>query len=125
MNNPTSEAFAYIERQYRDVKGQIELQRYVVKQLQIIEADASEAEASLSRLLEDEAPKVRILDYLRRWPSRNLEETPDQRRGRNDKKGNIRNGVSTDAAGRADPSCPICAESDRHPSLPRNDATCH
>jgi hypothetical protein len=74
MNNPTSEAFGYIERQYRDVKGQIELQRHVVMQLHIIEADASEAEASLSRLLEDEASKVRILDYLRRWPARNLEE---------------------------------------------------
>jgi hypothetical protein len=76
MNNPTSEGFAYIERQYRDVKGQIELQRNVVRQLHIVEADASEAEASLNKLLEDEASKMRILDYLRRW-LRNLEETLD------------------------------------------------
>jgi hypothetical protein len=67
MSNQTSEGFAYIERQYRDVKGRIELQRRVVEQLHIIEADASQAEASLNALMDDEASKLRILDYLRRW----------------------------------------------------------
>jgi hypothetical protein len=33
MSNQTSEGFAYIERQYRDVKERIELQRRVVEQL--------------------------------------------------------------------------------------------
>jgi hypothetical protein len=67
MSNQTSEAFAYIEREYKDVKGRIELQRRVVEQLHMVEADASKAEASLDALLEDEASKLRILDYLRKW----------------------------------------------------------
>ena len=33
MSNQTSEAFAYIEREYKDVKGRVELQRRVVEQL--------------------------------------------------------------------------------------------
>ena len=44
MSNQTSEGFAYIERQYKDVKGRIELQRRVVEQLHMVEADAGEAE---------------------------------------------------------------------------------
>jgi hypothetical protein len=67
MNNQTSEAFAYIEREYKDVKGRIELQRRVVEQLHVVEADAGEAEASLNALLDDEKSKLRILDYLRKW----------------------------------------------------------
>jgi hypothetical protein len=67
MSNQTSEAFAYIEREYKDVKGRIELQRRVVEQLHMVEADASKAEASLNALLDDEASKLRILDYLRKW----------------------------------------------------------
>ena len=67
MNNQTSEAFAYIEREYKDVKGRIELQRRVVEQLHMVEADAGEAEASLNALLDDETSKLRILDYLRKW----------------------------------------------------------
>jgi hypothetical protein len=58
MSNQTSDGFAYIERQYKDVKGRIELQRRVVAQLHLIEADASEAEASLNALLDDEASKL-------------------------------------------------------------------
>ena len=77
MNNQMSEAFAYIEREYKDAKGRVELQRRVVEQLNIIEADASQAEASLNALLDNEASKLRILDYLRRWLGHKLEETPD------------------------------------------------
>ena len=75
MRNQTSEAFAYIEREYNDVKGRVELQRHVVAQLHMIEADPTEAEASLNALLDDEASKLRILDYLRKWLGDNLEET--------------------------------------------------
>jgi hypothetical protein len=71
MSDQTSEGFAYIERQYQDVKGRIELQRRVVEQLHIIEADASQAEASLNALLDDEASKLRIMDYLRKWRAGN------------------------------------------------------
>ena len=60
MGNQASEAFAYIEREYKDVKGRIELQRRVVEQLHIVDADASQAEASLNALSEDEASKLRI-----------------------------------------------------------------
>ncbi len=67
MNNQTSEAFVYIEREYKDVKGRIELQRRVVEQLHMVEADAGEAGASLNALLDDETSKLRILDYLRKW----------------------------------------------------------
>jgi len=76
VSNQTSEAFAYIEREYKDVKGRIELQRGVVEQLHMVEADAGEAEASLNALLDDEASKLRILDYLRKWLGDNLEEMP-------------------------------------------------
>jgi hypothetical protein len=55
MRNQTSEAFAYIERECNDVKGRVELQRRVVEQLHIVQADAGEAEASLNALLDDEA----------------------------------------------------------------------
>jgi hypothetical protein len=54
MSNQTSEAFAYIEQEYKDAKGRVELQRRVVEQVHMIEADASEAD-------------LRILDYLRKW----------------------------------------------------------
>jgi hypothetical protein len=69
MRNQTGAAFAYIEieREYKEAKDRGELQRRVVAQLHIVEADASEAEASLGALLDDEASKLRILDYLRRW----------------------------------------------------------
>jgi hypothetical protein len=33
MSNQTGEAVAYIEREYKDVKGRVELQRRVVEQL--------------------------------------------------------------------------------------------
>jgi hypothetical protein len=79
MSNQTSEAFAYIEREYKDIKGRIELQRRVVEQLNMAEADASEAEASLNALLDDEASKLRILDYLRKWLGDKLEEMPANR----------------------------------------------
>jgi hypothetical protein len=67
MRYQTSEALAYIEREYKDAKGRVELQRHVVAQLHMIEADPTEAEASLNALLADEASKLRILDYLRQW----------------------------------------------------------
>ena len=67
MSNQTSEAFAYIEQEYKDAKGRVELQRRVVEQVHMIEAHANEAEASLNALLDDEASKLRILDYLRKW----------------------------------------------------------
>ena len=79
MSNQTSEAFAYIEREYNDAKGRVELQRRVVEQVHMIEADASEAEASLNALLDDEASKLRILDYLRKWLGDKLEEMPADR----------------------------------------------
>ena len=67
MSNQTSDAFAYIEREYKDVKGRIELQRRVVERLHLAEANADQAEASLNTMLEDEASKLRILHYLRKW----------------------------------------------------------
>jgi hypothetical protein len=79
MSNQTSEAFAYIERKYKDVKGRVELQRRVVEQLHMVEADVGEAEASLNALLEDEASKLRILHYLRKWLGDKLEEMPANR----------------------------------------------
>jgi hypothetical protein len=79
MSNQTSEAFAYIAREYKDVKGRVELQRLVVEQLHTVEADAGEAEASLNALLDDEASKLRILDYLRKWLGDKLEEMPANR----------------------------------------------
>jgi hypothetical protein len=62
-----SEAFAYIEREYKDAKGRVELQRRVVEQLHMVDADAGEAEAALNALSDDEASKLRILEYLRKW----------------------------------------------------------
>ena len=79
MGNQTREALAYIGREYKDVKGRVELQRHVVAQLHMIEADPTEAEASLNALLDDEASKLRILDYLRKWLGDNLEEMPANR----------------------------------------------
>ena len=67
MSNQTSEAFAYIEREHKNAKSRVELQRDVVAQLHMVEADAGEAEAALNALLDDETSKLRILDYLRRW----------------------------------------------------------
>jgi hypothetical protein len=75
MGNQTREALAYIGREYKDAKGRVELQRHVVAQQHMIEADPTEAEASLNALLDDEASKLRILDYLRKWLGDNLEET--------------------------------------------------
>jgi hypothetical protein len=75
MGNQTHQALAYIDREYKDAKGRVELQRHVVAQLHMIEADPTEAEASLNALLDDEASKLRILDYLRKWLGDNLEET--------------------------------------------------
>ena len=74
MTNQTSEAFAYIEREYNDAKGRVELQRRVVEKLHVVEADAAEAEASLNALLDDEASKLLILDYLRKWLGDKMEE---------------------------------------------------
>ena len=74
MNNQTSEAFAYIEREYNDVKGRVEVQRSVVEQLHMVEADAGEAEAALNALLDDEASKLSIMDYLRQWLGDKLQE---------------------------------------------------
>ena len=79
MSNQTSEAFAYIEREYKDIKGRVELQRRVVEQLHMVEADAGEAEASLNAWLDDEASKLSILDYLRKWLGDKLEEMPPNR----------------------------------------------
>jgi hypothetical protein len=62
-----SEAFAYIEREYKDAKGRVELQRRVVEQLHMVDAEAGEAEAALNALSDDEASKLRILEYLRKW----------------------------------------------------------
>ena len=39
MGNQTREALAYIGREYKDVKGRVELQRHVVAQLHMIEAN--------------------------------------------------------------------------------------
>jgi hypothetical protein len=74
MSNQTSEALAYIEREYKDAKGRVELQRHVVEQLHMVESDAAEAETSLNALLDDEASKLLILDYLRKWLGDELEE---------------------------------------------------
>ena len=67
MGNQTHEALAYIGREYKDARGRVDLQRHVVAQLPMIEADPTEAEASLNALLDDEASKLRILEYLRKW----------------------------------------------------------
>jgi len=74
MSDQTSEALAYIEREYQDAKGRVEYQRRVVEQLHMVEADAGEAEASLAALLDEEKQKLRVLDYLRTWRGGPLEE---------------------------------------------------
>ena len=79
MSNQTSEAFAYVEREYKDAKGRVELQRRVVEQLHMVDADVGEGEASLNALLDDEASKLRILDYLQKWLGDKLEEMPANR----------------------------------------------
>ena len=61
MSDQASEAIAYIEREYEDLKGRVEDQRRVVEQLHMVETDAAEAEASLAALLDEEASKLRIL----------------------------------------------------------------
>ena len=73
MSDQASEAIAYIEREYEDLKGRVEDQRRVVEQLHMIKAHVGEAEASLNALLEDEASKLRILDYLRTWRGDKIE----------------------------------------------------
>ena len=55
-------------------EGRVELQRRVVEQLHMVEAEAGEAEASLGAFLDDEASKLRILDYLRKWLGDKMEE---------------------------------------------------
>jgi hypothetical protein len=79
MSDQTSEAIAYVEREYKDLKGRIEDQRRVVEQLHKAEAYAGEAEASLAALLDEEASKLRILDYLRTWRGDKFEEMPANR----------------------------------------------
>ena len=79
MSDQTNEAVGYIEREYKDLTGRIEYQRRVVEQLHMVEADVGEAEASLNALLEDEASKLRILEYLRKWLGDKLEEMPANR----------------------------------------------
>jgi hypothetical protein len=76
MTNQTNEALVYIEREYEDVKWRVELQRHVIARLHMAEADASEAEASLNALLEEEALKRSIVDYLRRWLGGKLDVAP-------------------------------------------------
>jgi hypothetical protein len=39
----------------------------------MVETDAAEAEASLAALLDEEASKLRILDYLRTWRGDKIE----------------------------------------------------
>jgi hypothetical protein len=73
MSDQTSEAIAYIERECEDLKGRIEDQRRVVEQLHMVETDAAKAEAALAALLDEEASKLRILDYLRTWRGDKLE----------------------------------------------------
>ena len=45
----------------------------------MVEADAGDAEAALNALLDDEASKLRILDYLRKWLGHKFEEMPANR----------------------------------------------
>ena len=67
MIDETSEAINYIARECKDLKGRIEDQRRVLEQLHIDERDAGQAEACLAVLLDEEAQKLGILDYLRAW----------------------------------------------------------
>ena len=45
----------------------------------MVDGDAGEAEACLNALLNDEASKRRILDYLQKWLGEKLEEMPANR----------------------------------------------
>ena len=63
----SSRGFAYIEDQFKECKGRIELQRRIVEQLHAIDADTTQAEASLNSLVEDQATKLRIMAYLEKW----------------------------------------------------------
>jgi hypothetical protein len=72
MGNQTREALAYIGREYKDVKGRVELQRHVVAQLHMIEAD--QRRASLNALLDDEASAAH-LRLLAKVAGDNLGET--------------------------------------------------
>jgi hypothetical protein len=78
MSDQTSEAISYIARECKELKGRIEDQRRVVEQMHTNEADAREAEASFAALLDEEASKLRILDYLRAWRGDKLEENGNQ-----------------------------------------------
>lgn len=78
MGDQISEAIGYIEREYEHLKGRIEDQRRVVEQLHMGETDAAEAKASLAALLDEEASKLRILNYLRTWRGDKLEENVSQ-----------------------------------------------
>jgi hypothetical protein len=62
-----TEGFAYIERQFKECNRRIELQRRIVEQLHAIDADATQAEASLNALMDDQASKLRIMAYLEKW----------------------------------------------------------
>jgi hypothetical protein len=42
-----TKAFAYIEREYKGVKGRVELQSRLVEQLHIVDADTSSAAGSV------------------------------------------------------------------------------
>jgi hypothetical protein len=68
----TSRGFAYIERQFKECKGRIELQRRIVEQVRAINADATQAEASLNNPMDDQASKLRIMAYLQKWDSKDL-----------------------------------------------------
>lgn len=66
----SSTGFAYIEEQFKECKGRIELQRRIVERLHAIDADTTQAEASLNSLMEDQATKLRIMAYLEKWAGR-------------------------------------------------------
>jgi hypothetical protein len=61
----SSKGFAYIERQFKECKGRIELQRRIVEQVRAINADATQAEASLNILIDDQSSKLRIMAYAK------------------------------------------------------------
>ena len=78
MSDQTREAINYMARECKDLKRRIEDQRRVVEQMHTDEADAREAEASLAALLDAEASKLRILDYMRTWRADKFEENGNQ-----------------------------------------------
>jgi hypothetical protein len=69
-----SEAFAYIEREYEDAKGRVELSAALYSNCTWSKRTRARAEAALNALLDDEASKLRILDYLRKWRGDKSEE---------------------------------------------------